>query len=416
MGDATLKRSLNLPLLTLYGLGTILGAGIYVLVGKVAGVAGMYAPIAFVVSALLATFTGLSYAELSARYPRSAGEAVYISQAFASQSLARIIGWMVILTGVVSAATISNGFAGYLAVFIPIPDYLAISLLVVVIAALACWGIAESVGVAALITSVEIIGLFLVLWALGDNFSRLPQQLDHFIPPLEGGIWMSIFLGAFLAFYAFIGFEDMVNVAEEVAQPQRTIPMAIILALLIASVLYFLISLAALLSLPLDDLVATDSPMVTLLEQHHPTIAKALGVISLVAVVNGALVQMIMGARVLYGMSGQGLAPALFGQIATLTRTPVVATLCVAAVIWLMAIAFPLVTLAKLTSFIILAVFALVNLALVIIQRKYPLNNDNGEKSFQVHRSIPIIGGLLCCALLLLQVSSLIGGGPAASH
>lgn len=202
-----LKRSLTLPLLTLYGLGTILGAGVYVLVGKVAGVAGMYAPIAFLASAIIATFTGFSYAELSSRYPRSAGEALYISKAFSWPALSVCVGWFVIATGVVSAATLVNGFIGYLSVFFLIPENIAITLVIMLITVIACRGITESVTIAAIITAVEVLGLVIVIAALGDEFITLPERWPDLVPPNTLGVWFGILLGAHLAFYAFIGFE-----------------------------------------------------------------------------------------------------------------------------------------------------------------------------------------------------------------
>ena len=214
-----LKRTLSLAQITFYGLGTILGAGIYVLVGKVAGTAGLYAPLAFVVAALLAGLTGLSYAELAARHPKSAGEAVYVQDGFRWRPLSMLVGFLIILTGIVSAATIANGFVGYLHVFIDVPDWLAITLLVLALGALAAWGIAESVMAATAITLVEVGGLLLVLAVAGGSFADLPARLPELIPPFEVPVWQGILLGAFLAFYAFIGFEDMANVAEEVRHP-----------------------------------------------------------------------------------------------------------------------------------------------------------------------------------------------------
>lgn len=404
MANTKLKRSLTLPLLTLYGLGTILGAGVYVLVGKVAGNAGIYAPIAFLVAAIIAGFTGLSYAELSARYPRSAGEVLYVYKAFSSAQLSRLVGWLVIATGVVSSATMVNGFIGYLAVFIPLPSLLSIFLVVAIITALACWGITESVTVAAIITGIEIIGLVVVIAALGENFNTLPQRLPELTPPLEAGPWMGIMLGAFLAFYAFIGFEDMVNVAEEVIEPARTLPRAIVISLTAASLLYIIIAVLAVLSLPIAELSASDAPMVSLLEAKSELLASIVGGISLIAILNGALVQVIMGARLLYGMAAQNLAPSLFGRIAETTQTPVYASITIGIIIYLLAIAFPLTTLAKITSFIIISVFALVNFALLnILRRERPTTTISVTKF-----ALPAIGGLLCLALLALQIYGLL--------
>ncbi|MGR6874803.1 APC family permease [Pseudomonas sp. HK3] len=216
-----LKRTISFPMLTLYGLGTILGAGIYVLVGKVAITAGIYAPISFLIAALLAGLSGYSYAVLSARYPKSAGEAVYIQAAFGMKQLSSLVGWMVILTGVVSAATITNGFVGYLQVFVNISDFWAMTVLLTSMTLLAVWGVKESVMVTAVTTILGIIGLIIILIYSAPSFLTLPERLPELLPPMnDGGIWFGILLGAFLAFYAFIGFEDMVNMAEEVNNPR----------------------------------------------------------------------------------------------------------------------------------------------------------------------------------------------------
>lgn len=401
MNEHALKRSLTLPLLTLYGLGTILGAGIYVLVGKVAGVAGLYAPIAFLLASVLAAFTAYSFAKLSSQFPKAAGATYYIHQAFAQRWLSTVAGWMVIATGIVSAATIARGFTGYLAVYLTMQDWLAISLLLFVLTIIACWGIAESVSVAAFITLLEFSGLLLIIILLGGELEQLPDRLPSLLPPTDFNIWLSIFLGGFLAFYAFIGFEDMVNVAEEVVAPERNMPLAIILAMITASVLYILIALIAVLALPLETLQQTKAPMVDLLRPYGPNAANAIALISLIAVVNGALVQMIMGARVIYGMAKLDLAPAWFAKIAARTHTPIRATLLISALIWLLALAFPLVILAKITSFIIVFVFALVNAAQVVLQLQ-----QTGWRSAILPWLIPTIGSLLCILFLVIQAFS----------
>ena len=403
MTNNVLKRSLNLPLLTLYGLGTILGAGVYVLVGKVAGIAGLYAPIAFLISAIVALFTGLSYAALSARYPRSAGEVVYINQAFSSATLSTSVGWCVIATGVVSAATMVNGFIGYLSVFIQIPTLLAVTLVITTITLIAYWGIMESVTIAALITALEIVGLLLVIYSLRGELLTLPYHWQNLLPPLNGDIWLGILLGSFLAFYAFIGFEDMVNVAEEVIAPQRTLPLAIIAALLMASALYIIIALAAVLSLPPDVLSQSDSPMVMLIENHNPKLATTLGIISLIAIINGVLVQVIMGSRILYGMASQQLISQLFSRVSEKTQTPTIATVVIAFTVWILALGFPLVTLAKATSFIIIIVFSLVNFSLLIIRYREK-SNSGMHRIYELLQ--PLTGGLLCLGLLTLQIVS----------
>lgn len=411
--QTTLKRTISLPMLTLYGLGTILGAGIYVLVGKVALYAGLYAPIAFLLAALLAGLTGYSYAALSSRHPKSAGEAVYVHEAFGFNWLSTIVGWMVVLTGVVSAATITNGFVGYLQVFIDITDFWAITLLLLSMTALAIWGVNESVMVTAVTTVFGIIGLFLILAFSMPALMTLPEHLPTLIPPSESDTWFGILLGAFLAFYAFIGFEDMVNMAEEVKSPETTLPKAILAAIVISSLLYYLIAMAAILQLPLDQLTASKAPMTDIMNQHSQQAAWFISLISLAAVVNGALVQIIMASRVLYGMGKQSLAPKWLASIHSTRQTPYVATLLIGLVVWVLATSLNLATLAKITSFIILIVFLLVNLSLVRMMHK---ETNLPTNAMTVKVWVPYLAAIMCLLFLGVQVYQVVNGAMISGH
>ncbi len=400
--DVELKRSLSLPLITFYGLGTIIGAGIYVLIGEVAGKAGVYAPFAFLLAAIVAAFSAFSYAELSARYPLSAGEAVYVKEAFHQRWLVAATGWSVVLVGTVSAATLANGFIGYLGLFVRLPDWLAISLLVVSLGLLAAWGISQAVWVATIVTLVELAGLLIVLFVARDAWTALPQRWVELIPPPTADVWSGIALGGFFAFYAFIGFEDMVNVAEEVKNPRRNLPLAIILALCVSTFLYMLVAFTAVLALPIDMLSKSAAPLATIIEYHNQRSPVGIGLISLVAVINGALIQIIMASRVMYGMARQNVAPQLFGSVNPLTRTPVHATVATTIGVLILALWLPLVTLARTTSFITLAVFALVNLALwrLKILSPYPA----GVVRYPLW--VPVIGFMLCLSFMITQLMS----------
>lgn len=400
-------------MLTLYGLGTILGAGIYVLVGKVALYAGVYAPIAFLLAALLAGLTGYSYAALSSRHPKSAGEAVYVQEAFGLTWISTTVGWMVVLTGVVSAATVTNGFVGYLQVFIDITDFWAITLLLLSMTALAVWGVNESVMVTAITTAFGIIGLFLIVAFSMPTLMTLPEHLPTLTPPLEGDIWFGILLGAFLAFYAFIGFEDMVNMAEEVKSPETTLPKAIFAAIVVSSLLYYLIALVAVLQLPLDELIACKAPMADIMHQHSQQAAWFISLISLAAVVNGALVQIIMGSRVLYGMGKQSLAPKWLASIHSTRQTPYVATLLIGFVVWILATSLNLATLAKITSFIILVVFLLVNLSLIRLMRNETAPPTN---AMTVKIWVPYLAAMMCLLFLGVQTYQMINGVLISGH
>lgn len=400
-----LRRALSLPLITFYGLGTILGAGIYVLVGEVAGVAGMYAPIAFLAAALVAAFTAFTYAELAARHPLSGAEAVYVQEGLGRRGVSILVGYLIVFSGLVSSATLANGFVGYLAVFVKLPETAVICVVVLALGALALWGIFESVSVAAVATLIEIAGLVLIIAVCGGSFLLLPERLPEMMPPLEAHAWWSIAMGAFLAFYAFIGFEDMVNVSEEVKDPQRTMPLAIVLALIASTVLYLLVVTVAVLALPLATLSQSDAPLALMFENATGAKPTVIALISLFAVINGALIQMIMSSRMLYGMARAGWTHRALGQVNERTRTPVAATAVTVGGVLLFALWLPLVTLAKLTSFAILLVFVLVNLSLIRIKKmQQPLP---GIRVYPLW--IPYGGLVLAVMLLILQTLGALG-------
>jgi len=400
-----LRRALSLPLITFYGLGTILGAGIYVLVGKVAGVAGMYAPIAFLLASAVAAFTAFTYAELAARHPLSAAEAVYVQEGLRRRELATLVGLLIVFSGLVSSATIAVGFVGYLRVFVEVDDALVIVLLVLALGALAAWGILESATAAAAATVIEIAGLVLIVAVSQESFVSLPGRLPDLLPPFESSAWMGIALGSFLAFYAFIGFEDMVNVAEEVKDPQRNLPRAILLALIGSTILYMLVVTAAVLALPIATLSQSEAPLALMFENATGSRPVLISLISLFAVVNGALIQMIMASRMLFGMGKAGWLPAILAQVGRRTRTPLFATLTVTAGVMVFALWLPLVTLAKLTSFAILIVFVLVNLSLIAIKRHQPPPPD--IRIYPVW--VPIGGLLFAVAMLAFSALGLFG-------
>jgi amino acid transporter len=399
-----LRRTLSLPVLTFYGLGTIVGAGIYVLVGKVAGIAGLYTPAAFLLAAVAAFLTAFTYAEMSARFPKSAGEPLYVAEGLGVRRISILVGLMIVATGLVSSATIANGFVGYLHVFVDVPRSVAITVLVLALGALALWGIAESAWVATVTTVVEVGGLVLIIAVSGESLGTLGERAGELVPPLAPAAWGSIVLGAFLAFYAFIGFEDMVNVAEEVKDPVRNMPRAIFFATVAATTLYLLVALVAVLSLPIAELAASDAPLALLYTHATGRDPLAISVVSLFAVVNGALIQIIMAARVLYGMSRQGWIPAAFGKVHRRTRTPLAATLLVAASVLVLALAVPLVQLAKATSFVILVVFVLVHAALLNLKRR-GIPAPAGAPVCPAW--VPVAGILVSLALLAAQLAAL---------
>jgi amino acid transporter len=394
-----LKRALTLPLVVLYGLGVTIGAGIYVLIGAAAATAGMYAPLAFVLAAVVMAPSALSFAELSARFPVAAGEAAYVERGLGLRPLALLVGLLVIGVGVVSAAAISLGSVGYIRVFVDLPPAVLIPAVVLGMGAVAAWGISESVTLAATMTAIEIGGLMIIIVAaaLGgeDVVARSPQLLPSLadLPALTG-----ILGAALLAFFAFIGFESIVNVAEEVRDPTRTLPRAILWTLGTATLLYVLVSALSVLTVPPQELGGSEAPLALVFERATRLPPHVLSAIAIVATLNGIIVQMIMASRVIYGLAEQGSLPRLLAVVSPATRTPLLATWLVIAIVLATALFFPLGRLAETTSQISLVVYALVNLALIRIK----LTGLHGAApGIEVPMAVPVLGATSCIALLL---------------
>jgi APA family basic amino acid/polyamine antiporter len=364
-----LKRSLSLSMVVLYGLGTTIGAGIYALIGEIAGRAGMFAPISFLIASTMAAFTAFSFAELSARFPRSAGEAVYVEECFGWRRLATLVGLLVVLAGTVSAATILIAFAGYLRELVLLPPSLVIAAGTIALGLIVAWGIRESVLLVGLITLLETVGLFIIIWFARDSLSDLPSRTADLLPGFSLGSWTSIFAASLLAFYAFLGFEDMVNVAEEVKNVQRNLPLAIIITLLLTTLLYIVVTMSAVLTVSPADLKASAAPLALVYERSTGRSGELIGLIGTAAIVNGALIQIVMASRILYGLAEQNALPRWLAYIHPKTSTPVVATATVTLGILVLALWIPIAKLAEATSIITLTVFALVNAALWHLKR-----------------------------------------------
>ena len=386
----------------LYGLGTTIGAGIYALVGEMAAISGYYAPVSFLLASILAGLTALSFAELSGRFPRCAGAALYVKEGFSSERLSVIVGLLVVAAGLVSSAAIVNGFTAYLGEFIELDRFTAIIIVTLAIGAIAAWGIAESVSIAAFVTVVEIAGLLLVIAVSYSGLAELPDRWRELVPATDSTSWYGIYAGSLLAFYAFIGFEDMVEVAEETRQVRRNLPIGIMLTLGITTLLYMTIMVTAVLAMPPEQLAQSPVPLARLYEHYTADDATIISIIGLFALINGALIQMIMASRVLYGMSSRKLLPAIFSRVNRRTQTPLVATALTTVAILLLAVSGSLASLAQATSLIMLLVFSLVNLALLHIKRKHP--KPEGLIVFPV--LIPLLGFVVSAAFIALELIS----------
>ncbi|HBD7156621.1 TPA: amino acid permease [Legionella pneumophila] len=388
-----LKRTLSLTLLAFYGLGTILGAGIYALVGEVAKEAAQFTPLSFLIASIIALFTAISYAELSSRLPHSAGSALYVRRAFHQKWLSGLIGWIVVLTGIISAATLSHGFVKYFQLFLPLPPSLIITILTVILAGVAIWGIRESATLILFMTLMEVGGLLMIIYYGRYSLASIDIQSFSFPHSFDG-----VLIGAFIAFYAFIGFEDMVNTAEETINPEKTLPKAIFLALISATILYVAVAWVIVSSIPSNALVKTDMPLIEIikLQGQSPLL---FSIIALISITNGILVQIIMASRLIYGMANQQNAPQIFSFVYSKTQTPVNSTLLVSLIILLFAYALPITTLAKLTSSIILCIFIIIHASLI----KIKLTEKKPPEAISFPIVFPMISILLTLTFLGIQ-------------
>lgn len=399
-----LRREITLVPLVLYGLGTTIGAGIYALTGEVAGEAGTHAPLAFLVAAVLAAATGLSFAELAGRLPKAAGEAVFVRHAFGLPILSRIVGLAVVTAGLVAGAAITNAFGGYLSEVTSIPRPAAVIALVLALGAFAIVGVKASVTVAGVFTVVELIGLALVVWSVRNVVGTFDGSFADLFIPTDLGIVTGVFGGAFLAFFAFLGFEDIDSVAEEATDPTRTLPRAIIWTLAITTVLYVAVASVAVMSLPIAELAASDAPLAAVAGASSG-LGDTLAVIGTLAMVNGALVQIVMVPRILYGMSRLGDAPRIFGRVNARTATPIVGTVVAMVAIGLMAVFFDLGGLARITSALTIAVFATINISLLRIKTREP-----EAPGYRAPMWVPVAGVAISVLMFAVEAGSLFGG------
>ena len=402
MGDPNtkLKRGLTLPLIIFYGVGTILGSGIYVLVGKVAEEAGIYAPLSFLVASVIALFSGLSYAELSSRFPEAAGEVTYVQKAFYLKWLSIVVGFAIVLSSILSTATVFNGFVGYLNEFISLPKIWTISALSVLLTGFAIWGIVQSAWLILIITLIEVGGILLFIFVGGEFLIDNPTISKQVFSMESFSHWKAILSGAFIAFFAFIGFEDLVNEAEETVNPRRNIPIAIITSMILMTVLYTIVSFIAVAALPIEQLSESSAPLADVLKLKDTSLAYAISLIGLVASINGSTVQFILGSRILYGMSKKGMIPELFGKVHHKTQTPIIATLIVACCTFVIAWKFIIKDLAEYTDFVLVAVFILINLSLWVIKKKRFLPH----KGVSYPLWVPIAGFFLSLAFLMTYI------------
>jgi amino acid transporter len=396
-----LKRAISGKMLLAFIVGDMLGAGIYALVGEVGAEVGGAIWTSFTAALVLAVLTAFAYAELVTKYPYAAGAALYVNRAFRLPFFTFMVAFAVMSSGIASAATLSRAFAGdYFSVFLDLPIVLVALAFLAVIAAINARGISESVKVNVVLTVIEVAGLLLIV-AIGiaaiAGGGEANPDFGRNLEFKEGeSVFLAIVGGTTLAFYALIGFEDSVNVAEETRDPRRVFPRALFAGLAIAGVLYLLVTLTASGVVPTGQLAGSSGPLLEVVKQGPLGIPeRVFSAIALLAVANGALINMVMASRLVYGMSRQGIVPAVFGWILPSRRTPLVAILFTTAIGAALIATGDLGELADTTVFLLLAVFAIVNVAVLVLRRDV-VEADH----FRTPTVLPILGAAVSVFLL----------------
>ncbi len=371
-----LKRGMGLFHLTMYGVGLILGAGIYVLIGEAAGFAGDSLWIAFVLGSIVALFAGLSYAELSSIFPKAAAEYTFVKNAFKNNFFAFIIGWLTAITSMITAATVALGFGGYFSEFLNIPIVISAIALIGILSIVNFIGIKESSWTNTVFTIIEAAGLILII-IIGFTISE-PEPVNYFESPTG---FSGIVIAFVLIFFAFIGFEDIANIAEEVRNPKKIIPRAIILAVMISGIIYVLVSLAVVRVINWEDLSSSAAPLADVAKrglgaQGHIIFSG----IALFAITNTVLITLVAGSRMIYGMAREKSFPHILAKVHSKTKTPWLAII----VIMLIAIGFSIigdiVIVANITVFAVVITFAAVNLSVIVLRYTEP----NIERKFRI--------------------------------
>ncbi|MDD4254692.1 MAG: APC family permease [Methanofollis sp.] len=395
-----LKRALGLPEVTLSGVGIILGAGIYALMGEAAGLAGNAVWVAFGISAVMAACTGLAYAELSSMFPRASAEYAYVGRAF-GQTTAFLVGWLILASGVLSAATVALGFGGYISSLAGIPAVPAALLLIAGLAAIGVYGIRETALFAIAMTLIEAGGIVFVI-VIGIPYLG---SVDYFAMPkgLPG-----VFQASALVFFAYMGFEEMVKLAEETREPERTIPRALLLALAAAVVLYMLVTVSAVSVLGWEGLAATPAPFAAIADVAlGGSAALIISLVALCATANTSLLLIVATSRLAWGMAGDGALPAPLAQVHPAFGTPWAAVAVAAAIAAAFTLTGEIAYVANATNFALFLTFALINATVVVLRLREP----DFTRPFRVPlavRGVPIVPllGILFSFFLLLQIEA----------
>ena len=391
-----LKRVIGPKLLFFFVIGDILGTGIYALTGNVAGEIGGALWVPFLGAFLVAFLTAFSYLELVGKYPRAAGAALYTNRAFGIPFLTFIVAFTVMSSGITSASSAAVAFGEtYLKAFITLPTWAVAITFVVLLALINFRGVGESLKANVVLTCIELSGLLIIItigvYAVGSGQGE-PSRLTQ-IDTADSGVLLAITSATALAFFAMVGFEDSVNMAEECKEPAKIFPRAMLLGMGAAGLIYVLVAVTSSLLVPADRLADLESgALLEVVRIGAPGFPLGLfAAIGLFAVINSALINMLMASRLVYGMAGERIIPRVLGAVHPSRRTPWVSILFTSAIAVILVSSVPLAGLAGTTSLLLLAVFTLVNIACLVLRRK-----TVEHEHFRAPTWTPWLGALLC--------------------
>ncbi|MDN3243952.1 amino acid transporter [Streptomyces sp. DSM 42143] len=394
--DTPLHRAIGPKLLILFVVGDILGTGIYATTGQVAGKVGGALWLPFVIGFVVAILTAASYVELVGKYPKAAGAALYTQKAFQVPFLTFIVAFMVMCSGLSSASAAARAFSGdYLGEFTDLfPPTLVAILFILALAALNLRGVSESVKTNVVLTVVELTGLFVILavgaWAVLTGEGE-PSRLGEFQAGGTGYALITSVLGATaLGFFAFVGFEDSVNMAEETKDPVRTFPRAIFTGVAVTGTIYVLVALVSSLLVDYRVLEGSSGPLLEVVKAGGLDFPpKLFALIALFAVTNSALINIMMASRLCYGMANERILPRALGRVLPRRRTPVVGIVFVSLLAIGLVSTGEIAGLGDTTAFLLLCVFAVVNIAVLVLRR------DRVEhKHFRTPTVLPVLGAI----------------------
>ena len=402
----TLRRDLGLLEATSAGVGIISGAGIYALMGVATGMAGNSVWMSFLFASLVAVFSGLSYAELSSMFPKDAGEYVYAESAFGSK-IAFIVGWLILSSGIIAISCVALGFAGYFQALIGLPLLFSAVGIISLIAIVNYIGVRESANLNILFTIIEVSGLVLIAVIGISKWG----SVDYMAMP--NGTY-GVLSAASLIFFAFIGFESVIKLAEETKNPEKTIPRALLLSIIITTILYILVAISAVSVMGWEELGASSAPLADVAASVLGSKAFVLlSVIALFSTANTMLISLLSTSRIAYGMGVDKSLPKSLAVIHPKRQTPWVAILCISAIAILFVVPKDIGIVAEMTNLAIFVTFIFVNLSLIMLRMtdpkmrrpfRAPLNIGN----FSL---VPVIGIILCLFMLFNMELIIMAGG-----